>query len=243
MAEINKEEILKNAQKFFREVLASNHLRNTKKLVDPKEFNVNPFLINYLANYLTGNDTPVNIARVLVYPRILGTSITTSFGQNSQKFCSELLGSSGSVTSGIDIEFEDRIDGRKKYAQVKAGPDTLNFDDVITIKNHFGDLSRRARTNNVLIANTDMIVGVLYGTQNELSMHYRKLQQDYPVLVGKDFWHRLTGDENFYTDLIDAFGEVAKESNAKELIEQVVQELAKNIMKDARFGYETRSND
>lgn len=43
----------------------------------------------------------------------------------------------GSVGGGIDIEFVDSFDDRKKYCQLKSGPNTINKDDVITIKNHF----------------------------------------------------------------------------------------------------------
>jgi hypothetical protein len=29
-------------------------------------------------------------------------------------------------------------------------------------------------------------------------------KHDYPVIIGKDFWHRLTGDPDFYQDLLEA---------------------------------------
>lgn len=50
-----------------------------------------------------------------------------------------LKNSFGSMVSGIDIEFEDALDGRHKYCQVKLGPNTINKDDVVTIHNHFKD--------------------------------------------------------------------------------------------------------
>jgi len=78
-----------------------------------------------------------SIARALVYPRILGTSIATSFGQNIQRFCTEVLSGFGSAISGVDIEFIDQLDGRKKYCQVKSGPETINKDDIETISRHF----------------------------------------------------------------------------------------------------------
>ena len=45
----------------------------------------------------------------------------------------------------------------------------------------------------------------------------------------EEFWHRFTGDEDFYVDLINAIGEVANEYNMKRKISQVVSELAKDI--------------
>ncbi|HJG21866.1 MAG TPA: hypothetical protein K8V64_02150, partial [Enterococcus durans] len=34
----------------------------------------------------------------------------------------------GSLSSGIDIEFVGRIDGMKKYCQIKAGPETISYE-------------------------------------------------------------------------------------------------------------------
>lgn len=49
------------------------------------------------------------------------------------------------------------------------------------------------------------------------------------VYVGKEFWHRLTGDSDFYYDLIDAFAEVADEMDSSAMIGQIVQRLAREI--------------
>lgn len=57
----------------------------------------------------------------IIEARSLGTSINTSFGTNLQKFCSDILSGYASTTSGIDIEFIDFIDGKRKYCQIKAG--------------------------------------------------------------------------------------------------------------------------
>ena len=63
------------------------------------------------------------MAKALVYPRILGSSLNTSFGQNIQIFISQLAQVAGCASGidGIDIEFIDELDGRKKYCQCKAG--------------------------------------------------------------------------------------------------------------------------
>jgi len=42
-----------------------------------------------------------------------------------------------------------------------------------------------------------MIVGVIYGEASELSSHYKKINEKYPVIIGKEFWYRLTGKEDF----------------------------------------------
>ncbi|SEA72247.1 PmeII family type II restriction endonuclease [Psychroflexus halocasei] len=225
-----REQILKNAKQFFRDEIVQNHINGAcKRASRLPEYNVNPFLFKYLANFLTGNDTPESIARALVLPRILGSSITTSFGMKIQNLISSLFQGLGSTTQGIDIEFIDAIDGRKKYCQLKAGPNTINHDDVTTIVNHFNGVRNLARTNNLNVGINDMIVGVVYGEPAELSSHYNRVGENYPVFIGQDFWYRLTGKDDFYFELIDAIGEVALEVDGSEVVETTIQKLAKEI--------------
>lgn len=226
-----KEEILEKAKVWFRETIAINHIKNTKKLVDPKEFNINPFLAKYLASFLTGDVSKESMAKALIYPRVLGTSITTSFGSNIQKFTNEVLDAFGSTTQGIDIEFFDQNDGIKKYCQLKAGPNTINKDDVETIAGHFKGVINLGRTNNLRITNDDMIVGIIYGAQEEVSSHYKRITNQYhfPVIVGQDFWQSLTGDVNFYGELSSSIAEVAVEANYAEGLEDVIKKLADSL--------------
>ena len=205
MTEEQKRIILDAAKDFVRIRIAPNHIANTEKLHSLREFNVNPFLQKYLAQFAFGDARAQSIARILVYARALGTSITTSFGTNMQYFCNEVLASFASTTSGIDIEYIDVVDGQRKYCQVKAGPNTINKDDVPIIKDHFRGVINLGRTNGLRIASSDCIVGVLYGTRDDLSAHYKRIDEDYPVLVGEEFWYHLTGDHDFSNDLINAF--------------------------------------
>ncbi len=229
MNEAEKVDILSKAKSFFKDRLVERHIINTKKLSNLKAFNLNPFLTEYLANFLTGNSNPKSIAKALIYPRVLGTSITTSFGQNIQYFCSSVLDGFGTAISGLDIEFIDQLDGRRKYCQIKAGPNTINKDDIATIIGHFTDVKNLARTNNLQIGFSDLIVGVLYGDKEQLSAHYKKINEEHPVIIGKEFWHRLTGEEDFYSKLIDAFGEVAIEVDSVDLLEDTVNKLAQEV--------------
>lgn len=193
------------------------------------EFNQNPFLDNYKANFLLGDNSPKSLATVLVYARALSTSINTTFGNKLQKFCSEILSGYASTTSGIDIEFIDFIDGHRKYCQVKAGPNTINKDDVKTITDHFSKVKNLARTNNLNIGFNDLVVGVFYGTPENLNTHYKNIQKEYPIYIGQDFWYRLTGDENFYHELTSAIDEVAQEYDGRELLNEVISKLADEI--------------
>lgn len=230
MDETTKKEILQRAKEWMRDELAVAHKANTLKLVDLNEFTINPFLWSYLAHFLEGNKDYKTLAKVLVYPRVLGTSINTSFGQRAQQLITRLFSDTyGSAISGIDIEFEDKVDGRKKYCQVKAGPQVVNHDDVTTVKGHFTTALRTARTNQLPMQATDLMFCLLYGEESEKNGFVKAIESDHVVVMGKDFWHRFTGDEDFYSDLIEAFGEVAIEVNMKETVESVIEELANKL--------------
>lgn len=225
---LDKNQILSDAKEWFKESFAKSHIANTEKLIDPNEFNINHFTAVYLANFLTGNSDPESIAKALLYPRVLGTSVTTIFGTGIQKFTNDVLGTFGSTTNGIDIEFVDQIDGHRKYCQLKSGPNTINKDDVETIAGHFTDVIHLSRTNNLRIAHEDLIVGVIYGTLDDLSNFYKKITRvhHYPVFIGQEFWHRLTGDRDFYDDLLSAIGSVAIEADFSKEFEEVIRKLA-----------------
>lgn len=229
MDQHQQEILLSKAADWFSNVIMANHKANTRKLENPHAFDINPFLATYLAAFHGGELTPQTVARALVLPRVLGTSITTSFGTNIQKFTTEVLKEVfGSTTDGIDVEFNDALTGQKTYAQVKLGPNTINKDDVQTIHGHFTKALRLAKTNNAKIGAAALVVGVLYGEEQNLSGHYKALrdQHRYPVLVGADFWHHLTGSADFYKRLIGTIAKVAAQANGQQLIEETIATLA-----------------
>lgn len=228
-----KEAIIESGKEFFRSIIIPNHIKHLKKL-KLNDFNVNPFLINYLASFLCGDTSPQSLAKALLYPRILGTSINTSFGQNIQNFISnleEVIGGASGI-EGIDIEFIDAVDGRRKYCQLKAGPQTINKDDVATILGHFKYLIGKARLDRLALQIDDLIVGVLYGDKGTLSANYKLIDSHYPVYCGEEFWMRLTGDKDFYYRLSKAFGQVVEEEDidGTKLINEKIEELSKEII-------------
>lgn len=230
MTEEQKQAIIESGKQYFRSNIIPNHLKNLQKL-HLKDFYVNPFLINYLAAFLCGNTEPQSLAKALVYPRILGSSLNTSFGMSIQIFISQLKDVIGGASGidGIDIEFIDAIDGRRKYCQCKAGPNCVNKDDVATIMGHFKKLIGKARLDKLPLQMDDMIVGILYG--EKMNSNYKTINATYPVYYGADFWERLTGDKNFYNRLAKAFGEVVEEDgiDGSKLILQKVDEIAEEI--------------
>jgi len=226
MTNEEKIEVLQKFKVWFKGSLIESHIKNTEKLKDISEFKINPFLLYYLANFLEGNSDYTSLAKALVYPRVLGTSITTSFGTQIQSFITKVLGAYGSTTRGIDIEFIDHYDGRKKYCQLKSGPQAINRDDVSTIKNHFREIRNLARTNNLNLQPTDMIFCLLYGENEEKNTFIREVEEDYPVYIGREFWFRFTGDLTFYKDLITAIEDVSKEVDMKSFLDEIINEVA-----------------
>ncbi len=224
-----KKLILEGATTWFEEVIVKNHIENTQKLANPKELNINPFLVSYLAQFAYGEVTAQTLARALIVPRIMSTSINTSFGQNMQQFMTDVLGPVfGSMIPGLDIEFTDAVDGRKKFCQVKLGPNTINKDDVTTIHQHFDASKRLAKQNSLVVGLEDFVVGIGYGTTSEISGHYKRLRDDYhyALYVGQEFWYRLTGDTTFYADLIWAMASAANNAESQKIIEETITELA-----------------
>jgi hypothetical protein len=146
-----------------------------------------------------------------------------------------VLSGRGSVASGIDLEYIDALDGRKKYCQVKVGPQTINKDDVKTITDHFSQVRRLARTNNLALQHDDLVVGILYGEENELSQNYKKLANNFVVLSGKSFWLHFTGDSKFYIELVKVFAEVAEESDARKVLNKTIKALARDIREKGDF--------
>ena len=110
----------------------------------------------------------------------------------------------------------------------KTWPKHHQPDDVETIHNHFKGARNLGRTNNVKVEHGDLVVAILYGEPGQESGHYKRLRDEYnyPLFIGQEFWHRLTGDTNFYAELRQAIAEVAIEARGATLLDKTVQQLA-----------------
>lgn len=191
-----------NIQEYLRENLYVAHQRNSfEKNSRLKSYKINPLTVRYLSKTLVDGFTPEGVAKALYFPRVLGTSLVTTFGTTIQNMFIELGIAEPSLLDGMDIQFIDTVDGQLKYCQLKAGPNTLNSDDVSPMKSKFDRIRNRARTNGQLINNNDMIVGVIYGNREVLSQHYLRIDKEYPVHIGQELWLRITGFDDLYTIL------------------------------------------
>ena len=237
-----QEEVLKKSiVEYFETYIFENHVEAALNIHSRlKSYKINPIVVKYLSRVLEGDYNPKGVAKALFYPRVLGTSINTSFGTRIQKMFVELNMAQGSMIPGMDIEFMDQIDGRKKWCQLKSGPNTINSEDVKPLIRKFTKTINLARTNDAFagISNTDFIVGVLYGDLSEISQHYREIDKTHPVFVGKEFWHRITGFPNFYDGLVLSLHDSINHIDTKNLIHEGCLKLEEEIRTSELFQFD-----
>lgn len=236
---MNEKELLEVITAYFEEKIFENHkissLKTHSKL---KSYKINPIVVKYLSKILENDFTAIGIAKALYYPRVLGTSINTSFGTRIQNMFVELNLAEGSLIKGMDIEFTDKVDGRRKWCQLKSGPNTINSEDVSPLLKKFTTVTNLARTNSMDLNNSDLILGVLYGEEDQLSQHYRKIDEFFPVIIGEEFWHRLTGFPNFYNKLVSNLDLMTLNLDTEGFLKQGYMALAKEIEASDLFDFE-----
>ncbi|MDY0779664.1 PmeII family type II restriction endonuclease [Tenacibaculum sp. IB213877] len=236
---MEKEELLLIITEYFKTKIFENHKINSLKTHSKlKSYKINPIIVKYLSKILENDFTPVGIAKALYYPRILGTSINTSFGTRIQNMFVELGLASGSLIKGMDIEFTDKIDGRKKWCQLKSGPNTINSEDVNPLLRKFNTVSNLARTNSIKLNNSDLVLGVIYGEEHQLSQHYKEIDKHFPVIIGTEFWHRLTGFEDFYSKLVSNLDQTILSLDTEDFFKEGYMALAKEIEDSELFNFE-----
>ena len=192
--------------------------------------NINPYLVAYKSAALTGAKSAEGIAEALITLSWLGQGLSTSFGMLFQTHLTNILQDVfGSTTSGIDVEFIDHFDERKKYAQIKLGPDTINSDDVVTIDNHFRAIKRLGKMNNLALQNNDLVIGVIYGSHSQLNSSYTALKDlNYELYVGDEFFEHVTGVPDLGSQLIEAAVRASKSVNVNSLLEKAIDTLSKD---------------
>lgn len=227
MSEILREYFRTEFASIIREKLVKGHAL--------KSFNINPIAIAALTSGVLGQCNAENAAKALLYPRVFGTSINTTFGDMMQKLCTNHLGAQASSTQGMDIEFTNQVNGERVVMQLKAGSNTINAGDVKPI------LQEMQTAHRLLIQNRTktiplFAVGITYGTMEQISGHYKKIhestignQPHIPIYVGAEFWYVLTGDRNFYRDMIRVVTNTFKDEDYSKLLSDDITQLAAEI--------------
>ena len=235
---MNESELLNIIKDYFEDKIFENHKKNVLRTHSTlKSYKINPVVVKYLSKILEDDFTPLGIAKALYFPRVLGTSINTSFGTRIQNMFVELGLANGSLIKGMDIEFIDKIDNRKKWCQLKSGPNTINSEDVNPLLKKFSSVVNLARTNVISLNNSDLILGVLYGEQSQLSQHYKKIDERHPVIIGEGFWHRITGYPNFYSKLVEELDLLIINIDTEDFFTQGYIALAKEVETSSLFNF------
>ncbi|EPC76417.1 hypothetical protein Lpp41_00220, partial [Lacticaseibacillus paracasei subsp. paracasei Lpp41] len=107
---------------------------------------------------------------------------------------------------------------------------TINKDDIKTIEDHFKGLTNLARTNHLPLDASDKVVGVLYGTHNDLSTMYRAIEHDgINVFAGEELFYHITGIHGLYQGLIESARRAAENSEMQESIQKLIKEVESGI--------------
>ena len=235
---MTEQELIIKVVEYFEKKIFEKHKKNVlKKHSKLKSYKINPITVKYLSKILDDKYTAEGIAKALYYPRVLGTSITTTFGTGIQKMFVELGLAEGSLIKGMDIEFIDKVDNRRKYCQLKSGPNTINSEDVAPLKKKFSTVANLGRTNALDLNNSDLILGVLYGSADQLSQHYKKIDETYPVIIGVDFWNRLTGFPEFYHKIVSSLDVMINNIDSEDFFRIGYLELVAEIESSDLFDF------
>ncbi len=228
---MDEAQLIASMRDYFEQEIVQKHQQNLlDKHSKLSNYQINPILVKYLSQLVENGITDEGIAKALFYPRALGTSITGSFGSKFQKMLVDLNLVSGSLIAGMDIEYVDRIDNRRKYCQLKSGPNTINSKDVNPMLREFDTVANLARANSFQnFNNNDLVLGIMYGDRNQLSAHYLRIDQRYPVIIGSDFWHRVTGFQNLYNALIAQIDQLISNMAAGDAFQTAYQNLLVEI--------------
>lgn len=228
---MSEESLIDQIRNYFAQKIVLKHQENLLNVHSKlSSYQINPILVKYLSQLNENEISPEGVAKALFYPRALGTSITGSFGSKFQKMLVDLNIVEGSLIAGMDIEYIDQIDGRRKYCQLKSGPNTINSKDVEPMLREFDTVANLARANSFQnFNNNDLVLGIMYGDRDQLSAHYLRINQRYPVIIGTEFWHRVTGYASFYESLILAIDQLILNLPYSQAFENALNNLTDEV--------------
>ena len=119
--------------------------------------------------------------------------------------CEKAYGGTKSSAEGIDLEFSKG--GAHYLAAIKSGPNWGNSQQIRRMEQNFKQAKRIFRTSASKSQNIIAVNGCCYGKEPHPD------KGDYFKYCGQDFWELISGDKNFYTEIIEPLGHKAKEKN------------------------------
>jgi len=114
-------------------------------------------------------------------------------------------GGNKALAEGIDIMIQDNANNVIYAVAVKSGPSVFNADSKKRQEQNFMAASKLAQQAR---ARYEAYIGYAYGKKKESASGRPKMYQE---LAGKRFWTELTGDENFYLNIIRYMGELPEQ--------------------------------
>jgi len=115
------------------------------------------------------------------------------------------LGAAKSSAPGIDLEYND---GRTRYlVSIKSGLNWGNSSQWKALEDNFKTVMKRVKQNKQ-IKDVRCILGISYGNDKT-----RTKKGFITQICGQNFWHRVSGDEEFYVKIVEPLGYRAKELN------------------------------
>jgi len=130
---------------------------------------------------------------------------------------------------GVDVEFDKE---KVRYiVTIKSGPNWGNSSQIAKLVTDFKTAKKTLRTSNSQL-NIVAVNGCCYGRDNQPD------KGDYFKYCGQKFWAFMSGDEDFYTKIIEPLGHQAKERNDDfmqsyaQMINKFTKEFADTFCKD-----------
>jgi len=233
MKKTQKEAIIECGREFFKKTIKLDHIKSIEDL-RLKDFKLKPTVVNCITSYTLGRNTPKSVARALIHSVILETYANKISKKKVQRFVSKIaeITCNTSNYEGIDMEFIDAIDGRKKYCQVLPSSKKVNMNDNWRAAANFRNITRQYEyIDDWPFEYEDLIVGTLYGEYDNSIVEHRLLQNSDCSYFGADFWEHLTGDKTFYYKLTKTFSEVLDDEDidGAELIREKITEISQDI--------------
>ena len=112
-----------------------------------------------------------------------------------------------SSAEGIDLEFTKK--SARYIVSIKSGPNWGNSSQIKRLENNFRKAKKILRTNSSQ-SNIVAVNGCCYGSFGQGGAYDKG---HYIKICGQDFWYFISGDEDFYQDIIEPLGHKAKENN------------------------------
>lgn len=175
---------------------------------------------------------PADLVRSIV-DAFLSSQEETIFGQPMEGFvihvAEQLYNGHKSSFASIDLEFQSQ--GISYIVSIKSGTNWGNSDQIRKMRENF-KAARLTLRQQGLVSDIIAVNGCIYGKDRKPLKESKDPDQTYYKYAGQDFWQFLSGDENFYIEIVEPIGKAAKQRDErfKELYIAKVNEMTVEFM-------------